>query len=90
MLFIKNMFDTFFLSLVGLNVISLVGIPGQITTMWTSIEPLGRLSMSMVGFIYLSFRAHHFYHDSKLNREEKRIKIDQLRKSLNKDNNEEN
>ena len=76
--------DTFFFGIVGINIFHFIGLDVSLTSMWQGIEILPRLIMTLIGIVYFIFRAHHFFHDSKLNRERKALELQELKDKIAK------
>lgn len=75
-----NIFDAFFLAVWGINMIefatvlfSSFGLVNRITF----LDGITKQGLGLAGFIYFILRIHHYYHNSRLDRE---IKKEELRK----------
>lgn len=71
------------LTLWGVNILSLISTNLEVSQLWISLDVIPRVWFSCTGALYLTLKAHNYYHSSKLDRKKKRLEIDAYENSLN-------
>ena len=77
---IVNIFDAFFLAVWGFNMIEFATVLFSSSGLMdgiTFLDGITKQGLGLAGFIYFILRIHHYYHNSRLDRE---IKKEELRK----------
>lgn len=75
-----NIFDAFFLAVWGFNMIEFATVlfsSSGLVNGITFLDGITKQGLGLAGFIYFILRIHHYYHNSRLDRE---IKKEELRK----------
>lgn len=77
---IVNIFDAFFLAVWGFNMIEFATVlfsSSGLVNGITFLDGITKQGLGLAGFIYFILRIHHYYHNSRLDRD---IKKEELRK----------
>ena len=75
-----NIFDAFFLAVWGFNMIEFATVlfsSSGLVNGITFLDGITKQGLGLAGFIYFILRIHHYYHNSRLDRD---IKKEELRK----------
>lgn len=78
-----NILDAFFLTVWGFNMIEYATVlfsSAGIMDGFTFLDGITKQGLGIAGFIYFIFRIHHYYHNSRLDREIKKENLRKIRK----------
>jgi hypothetical protein len=75
-----NLIDVFFGTIWGLTLTEVLPLlTSGSTAVFTQVDSIIKVLFSLAGLVYLVVRIIHYYHMSKLNRDIKRLEIEQLK-----------
>ena len=70
-----SLVTSFFMTMWGVTLFSRVFDNNIVATAWASVEPGPRAVVQIAGAVYLTLKAHNYYHETKITRAQKRLQL---------------